>query len=383
MAVEGMKSLRYANVKNKIVLLRTDFNVPLKNGKITDKKRIKESLPTIKYLLKKRAKIIIVSHLGRPDGKIVSELMLDPIAKELQKLIGKKVAKLNFKDDIKNELGKKSIVLLENIRFYPEEEKNNLDFAKKLSELADIYVNDAFGASHRVHASIVGIKKFLPSYYGFLVEKEIKMLSQLLKNPKRPFVVILGGAKVSDKIKTIENLAKIADTVLIGGAMAFTFLKAKGFEVGKSLFERDKIAVAKKLVNKYGEKIVLPEDIIIASAPDQYEGVDIVCSEEIPKGMMGLDIGKQTINFYKFVLKDAKTIFWNGPLGMAEIKPFDKGTKEIAEFTSKLKAVKIIGGGDTASIINKLKLSNKFTYISTGGGASLEFLEGRGLIGLK
>lgn len=377
-----MKLITQANVNNKIVLLRVDFNVPLKNGRVIDNKKIKEALPTIKYLLNKKAKIILVSHLGRPEGKFVKELTLEPVAKELGRLLNRKVPVLNFDEEIKNSLKKHEVVFLENIRFHPEEEKNDLKFAKKLASLADVYVNDAFGASHRAHASIVGVKKFLPSFLGFLVEKEVKMLSSLLKNPKKPFVVILGGAKISDKIKVIENLAKKCDLILIGGAMMFTFFKAKGWEIGKSKFESGKVKFAKKLLKKYSEKIVLPEDVVCVSHINSNRRKKFDASE-IPEDSIGLDIGKDTVNFYKFILKDAKTVFWNGPLGKIEKYPFDNGTKEIAKFLAKLKATVVIGGGDTAAIIEKLKLAKKYSHVSTGGGASLEFLEGKGLIGLK
>ena len=378
-----MKSITLANVKNKTVLLRVDFNVPLKNGRVVDNKRIKESLPTIKYLLNKNAKIILVSHLGRPDGKVVQEFKMNSVAKELAKLLGKKeMPVLTPEEDVKDALKNHEIIFLENIRFYPEEEKNDLKFAKKLANLADIYVNDAFGVSHRAHASIVGVKKFLPSYTGFLVEKEVKMISSLLEKPKKPFVVILGGAKVRDKIKVIENLAKKCDLILIGGAMMFTFFKAKEYDLGTFKFESNSVKFAKEMLKKYEEKIVLPEDVMCALKLDANKGRNFE-STKIPKKMIGLDIGRETINFYKFILKDAKTVFWNGPLGKVENPPFDNGTKEIAKFLANLSATVVIGGGDTAALIEKLKLTKRYSHVSTGGGASLEFLEGKGLVGLK
>lgn len=377
-----MKSIKKANVKNKTILLRVDFNVPLKNGRVVDNKRIKEALPTIKYLLNKKAKIILVSHLGRPDGKFIKEFSLEPVAKEIGRLLNKKVQLVDLEENVREIANYEKIVLLENIRFYPEEEKNDLKFAKKLASLADVYVNDAFGAAHRAHASIVGVKKFLPSYIGFLVGKEVKILSSLLEKPKKPFIVVLGGAKVSDKIKVIENLAKKCDLILIGGAMMFTFFKAKEWEIGKSRYEKDRVQFAKNLLKKYEEKIVLPEDVNCVYSINSHKERHFDATE-IPKNAIGLDVGKNTINFYKFILKDAKTVFWNGPLGRVENYPFGKGTKEIAKFLANLKATVVIGGGDTAALIDKLKLSKKYSHVSTGGGASLEFLEGKGLAGLK
>ncbi len=370
----------------KIVLVRADLNVPLKDGKITDDTRIRESLPTIQYLLKKKAIVLLLSHLGRPKG-IDDSLRMDPIAERLEQLLKRHVLKADDcvgaeVEDTINEMHSGDILVLENVRFHPEEEANDDSFARALAELADFYVNDAFGSSHRAHASIVGVPKYLPSAAGFLLEKEIKMLSKALK-PKKPFVVVLGGAKVSDKIGVIENLAKKADKILVGGAMMFTFLKAMGKNVGQSKLEQDKINEARKLLKKLGKKIVLPVDVVVADKPDAKAKTKIVGIDEIPKSMIGLDIGPQTIKLFESELKRAKTVVWNGPMGMFEIPVFAKGTNAVAKAISKLKATTIVGGGDSISAIQKLGIVKKFSHVSTGGGASLEFLEGKKMPGIE
>ncbi len=370
----------------KIVLVRADLNVPLKDGKITDDTRIRESLPTIQYLLKKKAIVLLLSHLGRPKG-IDDSLRMDPIAERLEQLLKRHVLKADDcvgaeVEDTINEMHSGDILVLENVRFHPEEEANDDSFARALAELADFYVNDAFGSSHRAHASIVGVPKYLPSAAGFLLEKEIKMLSKALK-PKKPFVVVLGGAKVSDKIGVIENLAKKADKILVGGAMMFTFLKALGKNVGQSKLEQDKINEARKLLKKLGKKIVLPVDVVVADKPDAKAKTKIVGIDEIPKSMIGLDIGPQTIKLFESELKRAKTVVWNGPMGMFEIPVFAKGTNAVAKAISKLKATTIVGGGDSISAIQKLGIVKKFSHVSTGGGASLEFLEGKKMPGIE
>lgn len=386
------KTIRDIEVKGKRVLVRVDFNVPIENEQIEDDRKIRETLPTIKYLTDKNAKVILVSHLGRPKG-IDNSLRMDPVAKRLEELMrekgfSKSVLKCNscINDEVKNAIAKMNfgdILLLENIRFYPEEEKNDREFARKLSENADIYVNDAFGTSHRAHASTEGVAKFLPAVAGFLIEKELNYLGKVLANPERPLIAIIGGAKVSTKIGIIENLLNKVDQMLIGGGMAFTFLKAKGIEVGKSLVEEDKIELAKKIIEKANNKIILPDDVVIADKIEEtlnYKTVDI---NAIPKDMIGVDIGEKTIKKFSEVIKNAKTIVWNGPVGIFEVKNFSYGTKEIAKALTECKGITIVGGGDSASAIEKLGFADKVSHVSTGGGASLEFLEGKELPGIK
>ena len=371
------------NYKDKRVLVRVDFNVPIdKKGNITDDKRIRAALPTINYLLKSNAMVILMSHLGRPEGETVENLKMDKIAKRLEKLLKKKVYKLDDcigqdAEDFVDKMVDREIVLLENLRFYSEEEANDPDFANSLADLADIYINDAFGTCHRAHASVEGITKYIPSAAGFLLQKEIEIMGNALKSPKKPFIAVMGGAKVSDKINVITNLLKKVDKLLIGGAMMFTFLKAKGIETGKSLVENNKLSLAKKLLKN--KKIILPVDTVIADKIDKKAKSKTVKINNIPKDMIGVDIGPETIKNYKDLIKKAKTIIWNGSLGVNEISKFAKGTNETAKALAKSKAVTIIGGGDTAAAVDKLKLEKKMTHVSTGGGASLEFLEGNKL----
>ena len=387
------QTIKDVNIKGKKVLIRVDFNVPLDASlKITDDTRITAAIPTIEYAIKQGAKVILMSHLGRPDGKVVDKMRMDPVAKRLGVLLCKQVKKLNdcVGADIKSEVDKMKegdVILLENLRFHAEEEKNDPAFAKQLASLGDIYVNDAFGTAHRAHASTEGVAKYLPAVSGFLLEKEIEYLGTALESPKKPFAAILGGAKVSDKIGVIENLIKKVDIIIIGGGMAYTFLKAKGKNIGSSKLEIDKVAVAKSLLKKAeekGVKIILPVDHIIADKIDVKANIKEQPSEDIPDGWMAVDIGPKTITLFKQALKPVKTIVWNGPLGIFEMTPFSEGTKEVGEFIANLKGVTtIIGGGDTAAAVSKFGLEAKMTHISTGGGASLEFLEGIELPGIK
>ncbi len=378
-------SVKDLELENKKVLVRVDFNVPLKEGKITDDTRIRTSLPTINYILKQNPyKLILISHLGRPKGKVVESLRMEPVAKRLEELLGEKVLKL---DDCVGEKVKREIdsfggivVLLENVRFHPEEEKGDEEFAKKLAELADIYVNDAFATAHRAHASTTKIAKFLPSCIGFLMEKEIEYLSKAL-NPERPYVVILGGAKVSDKIGVVNNLIDKVDKFLIGGAMAYTFLKSKGVSVGNSKVEEEKIGLAKEILDKAeakSVKIVLPLDHVVVEDINLPHTKKIV--EEILGGFIGVDIGPQTASLFLRELEGVKTVLWNGPLGIFENPHYANGSKEIAtSLANLLDTTVIVGGGDTASCVSEFGVKDKLAHVSTGGGASLEFLEGKEL----
>jgi phosphoglycerate kinase len=382
-----MRSVKEADVKGKRVLVRVDFNVPLKNGKVADDKRIRAALPTIEFLRKRKAKVILMSHLGRPDGKVVDDLRLAPVASHLSKILKCPVHSMldcigAEVEDAVYGLHEGDVMLLDNLRFYPEEEKNDANFAQKLAALGEVYVNDAFGVSHRAHASVHAITKFLPSYAGFLLQKEVDALSGLLKNPKRPFVAVMGGAKVSDKIGVIENLLKKVDAVLVGGAMMFTFYKALGYEIGKSKFEADKVVLAKKLLKKGRKKIVLPVDVVVASSTESKD-CKVFPANKLSKNVMGLDIGPETRQVYSEMIREAKTVFWNGPMGLFENKSFAKGTFDIAKAMAKSRGVTVVGGGDSVAAIEKLKLEKKFTHVSTGGGASLEFLEGKKLPGIE
>ena len=383
----GLKNI---DLKNKKVLVRADFNVPQdENLNITDDTRIRATMPTIKYILKSGAKkLILISHLGRPDGKVVAKYSLKPVAQRLKELLGEPISFLNdcVGDSIKTAIdtSKERVVLLENLRFHAEEEANDANFAQQLASLADVFVNDAFGTAHRAHASTEGVAHYLKSAAGFLLEKEIKYLGNAVQNPQRPFMVILGGAKVSDKIGVIENLLPKCEAILIGGGMAYTFLKTQGKTVGNSKLEKDKLDLAGEILDKaqiLNKDIVLPIDHVVVDKVDPAAKVEIV-GENIPEGKIAVDIGPKTIALFEGKLKSAKTIVWNGPLGIFEIDPFSKGTQEIAKFITTLKATTIIGGGDTAAAVAKFKLEDKMTHISTGGGASLEFLEGKTLPGI-
>lgn len=385
------KTVKDVDVRNKRVIVRVDFNVPLdENLNITDDSRIKGALPTIKYLMDNDAKAILMSHLGRPKGKVREEMRLTPVAKRLSELLGKAVKKLDdcVGDEVARAVSKmkpKDVILLENLRFHPEEEKNDPEFAKQLASLAEIFVNDAFGTCHRAHASTEGITKYLPSAAGFLVGKEIEYFEKATKNPDKPYVAILGGAKVSDKIDVITNLLNKVDAILIGGAMAYTFLKSEGVNIGNSKLESDKIDLAKEILANAKSKnvrIMLPEDHIVADKIDANAKAEAVAGKEIPDGKIGLDIGPKTVKEFEAVLKGARTVIWNGPVGFFELKPFSKGTEELARFLASSGATTIIGGGDTAAAINELGLGAKMSHISTGGGASLEYLEGKTLPGI-
>ncbi len=372
----SFKTVKDLDFERKRVIVRLDFNVALDEcGKVADRSRIKAGVPTIKYILsKKPSKVILMSHLGRPDGKIVESLRMDSVAEELQKSLKEKVVKLDDCIGVKSVIDSsdEKIFLLENLRFYPEEENNDVSFAKKLSEVADIYVNDAFGACHRAHASVSAITQFLPSCAGLLLQKEIESLSGLF-NPKRPFIIVLGGAKVSDKVGVIENLGGKADRLLIGGAMAFTFLKAKGISVGKSKVDPGKMAFALRLL-KYDP--VLPDDFVVADKMDSDAKASV--SSSIPESSLGLDIGPETVKSFISEICRAKTIVWNGPMGVFEIEKFSKGTKDIGRAISKCRGETVVGGGDTLAAVEKFRLKG-FTHLSTGGGAMLEFLEGKKL----
>lgn len=387
------KTLKDFDFKGKKVLVRCDFNVPMdENQRITDDIRIRSSVPTIEYLVENGAKVILMSHLGRPKGEANPKYSLLPVANRLSELLGKEV--LFAKDDIVvsenvkeeiNKLNDGDVALLENTRFRKEEEKNEENFAKELSSLGDIYVNDAFGTSHRAHASNVGVSSHLPSAVGFLVEKEISIMGKALDDPVRPFVAILGGAKVSDKIGVIDNLIEKVNSILIGGGMAYTFLKAQGYEIGQSLLEEDKMDLALKLVEKAKDrnvKLLLPVDIVIAKEFKNDTEIDVVDIDSIPKDWMGLDIGPETLKLFTEEISKAKTVIWNGPSGVFEMENFSKGTYGIAKALVESDAITIVGGGDSASAVEKAGYADKITHVSTGGGASLELLEGKTLPGI-
>lgn len=386
------KTVRDIDVRGKKVLVRCDFNVPQdENGNITDNRRIVSALDTIKYLLDNNAKIILCSHLGRPKGEFKKEFSLAPIAAELSKLLGKEVKLAKdvigeSAQELVNNMKEGDIVLLENVRFHREETDNDPEFAKKLASFADVYVNDAFGTAHRAHASTAGVAAYLPAVSGFLIEKELDFMGEKLNNPERPFMAILGGRKVSDKIGVIESLIEKVDTLMIGGAMAYTFFKAMGYNVGNSICELDKLDLAKELMEKAkqkGVKFMLPVDTRIGKEFKPDTESKVVKYNEIPDGWEGFDIGDETIKLYVEELSKAKTVVWNGPVGLFEFDQFAVGTNSLAKALANLDAVTIIGGGDSAAAIEKLGISDKFSHISTGGGASLEFLEGKKLPGIE
>ena len=376
-------TIKNVDVENKKVLVRVDFNVPMNDGDITEDERITTVIPTISFLLEKNAKIILMSHLGRPEGRVVEKLRMDKIAKRLGELLDKEVIKLDdcigqkVKESI-NKMKSKEIILLENLRFHAEEEDNDEKFAKELASLADVYVNDAFSNSHRNHASMTGITKLLPSCAGLLLEKEVRVLSSVMKNPEKPFVAIIGGAK-PDKIEVIRNLLGFVDKIIIGGVLANTFLKAMGANIGKSKFDPESLNDAKSLLSQSGGKIVLPIDLFVAKSIEKGENSRVVKIDKITDECMIGDIGPDTIALYKKTLKNAKTVVWSGPIGTFEFEKFSEGTNEIALFLSGLKAKVIIGGGDSAVAVKQLGLEKEITYISTGGGAFLQFLSGKRL----
>ena len=386
------KTVKDIDLKGKKVFVRCDFNVPMdENQNITDNARIVAALPTIKYLLDQNCKIILASHLGRPKGEFKPEFSLLPVAKELSKLLDREV--IMAKDVIGEDAMTKAanlkegeILLLENVRFHREETDNDPEFSKKLASMAEVFVNDAFGTAHRAHSSTTGIASYLPAVSGFLIEKELQFLGNAVSNPERPFVAILGGAKVSDKIGVIDNLLEKVDTLIIGGGMAYTFFKAQGYEVGNSICELDKLELANSLMEKAkqkGVKFLLPVDTKIGKEfkPDT-ESKTVKCTE-IPEGWEGFDIGEESIKMFVEEIKKAKTVIWNGPLGLFEFDQFATGTNAIAKVLSEIDATTIIGGGDSAAAVKKAGLQDKITHVSTGGGASLEFLEGKKLPGIE
>lgn len=383
-------SVKDIDLKGKRALVRCDFNVPLKDGVITNDKRIVAALPTIKYLSDEGARVILCSHLGRPKGEWLPEASLAPVAARLSELLGKPVRMSRdvIGEDAKNiseTLKDGEIALLENVRYYKEETKNDPDFAKELASLADVFVNDAFGTAHRAHASTAGVADYLPAVCGFLIQKEIEVMGGALENPARPFVAVLGGAKVSDKIGVITNLLEKVDTLIVGGAMAYTFLKAQGHGVGASLCEDDKLDLAKEILEKAEEKgvrFLLPVDHVGAEKFDESAEAVAVPGADIPEGLMGMDIGPETVKLYSEALSGAGTVVWNGPMGVFEFKQFAEGTLAVAKAIADSDAVSIIGGGDSVAAVTKLGFADKMTHISTGGGASLEFLEGKELPGI-
>jgi len=382
------KTIRNKRWSGKRALVRCDFNVPLDDKlNITDDIRIREAVPTIKYLMDHGAKVVLCSHLGRPKGKVVEEMRLTPVAARLSELLGKPVKKLDdcIGPDVEAAVAAMQpgdVVLLENLRFYAQEEKNDAAFAEKLARLGDVWVNDAFGTAHRAHASTAGVAAYLEGVAGFLLEKEIKFLGDAVTNPVRPFVAILGGAKVSDKIAVIDNLLTKADTILIGGGMANTFFKAKGYEMGDSLVEADSVAYAGELMKKAGGKLVLPVDVVVADAFSADAHKKTAPANGVEKGWRVLDIGPQSVALFASKIKNAKTVVWNGPMGVFEMAPFAEGTFAIAKALADTQATTIVGGGDSAAAVEQSGLAQRMTHISTGGGASLEFLEGKELPGI-
>jgi phosphoglycerate kinase len=385
------KTVKDVDVQGKRVFCRVDFNVPMQDGKVTDDTRIRAALPTIQYLTEQGAKVILASHLGRPKGKVNEEMRLTPVAARLSELLGKDVKKTDeaYGEIVQAhiaDMNEGDVLLLENVRFYAGEEKNNPELAKEFAALADIYVNDAFGAAHRAHASTEGIAHHLPAVSGFLMEKELDVLGKALSNPERPFTAIIGGAKVKDKIGVIDNLLEKVDNLIIGGGLAYTFVKANGHEVGKSLLEEDKIDLAKEFMAKAKEKGVnfyMPVDVIVADDFSPTANTQTVDIESIPSDWEALDIGPKTAEIYREVIQKSKLVIWNGPMGVFEFDAFAGGTKAVAEaLADSTDTYSVIGGGDSAAAVEKFNLADKMSHISTGGGASLEFMEGKALPGV-
>ena len=384
------RSARDLDMRGKRVLVRVDFNVPVKDGQVTDDTRIQRALPTIRHILSEGGRPILISHLGRPKGEPEPEYAMDPVAERLEELLGEPVLKLDAAvgPEVEKELDNwdgLGVVLLENSRFYPGETKNDPEFSEQLASLADLYVDDAFGAAHRAHATTVGVAERLPAAAGLLLEEEVDYLDGVLENPERPFVAILGGAKVSDKLGVIESLLKVADTLLIGGAMCFTFFKAQDYEVGDSLVEDDYLEEARRLMDEAGDKLVLPADVVVADRMEEDAESETVGVDNIPPYKMGLDIGPRTVELFEEHISGAKTIFWNGPMGVFEIEAFAKGTEGVARAVAAASAegtTSVIGGGDSVAAVRKLGLEDRMSHISTGGGASLEYVEGKELPGV-
>jgi len=385
------QSIRDVDVSGKRVIMRVDFNVPLdKEGHITDDTRIRAALPSIEYVLNQNSKLILMSHLGRPKGQVKEDLRLAPVGRRLSELLEKDV--INAKDCVGEETEKiisgmqiGDVVLLENLRFHKEEEANDSDFAKALARYADVYVNDAFGTAHRAHASTEGITHHLPAVAGFLMEKEINFLGKLLYNPEQPYIALIGGAKVSTKIGVLEKLLEKVNALIIGGGMCYTFLKAKGFDVGNSLVETEKVSLAFELIKKADEKavrLILPADHLVADKIEEGARVRTVDTNAMPSDMIGVDIGPKSIRTYRKDIKHAKTILWNGPMGVFEIDRFARGTNQVAKAMASSRGTTVVGGGDSVAAVNKFGLAEKISHVSTGGGASLEFLEGKELPGI-
>jgi phosphoglycerate kinase len=381
------RSIRDLDLRGKRVLVRVDFNVPVKSGQVTDDTRIRRALPTIRHILSDGGHLILISHLGRPKGEPDPEYAMDPVARKLEELLGEPVLKLDAAvgPEVEKELDNwdgRGVVLLENSRFYAGETKNDPEFSEQLASLADLFVDDAFGAAHRAHATTVGVAERLPAAAGLLLEEEVDYLDAVLENPERPFVAILGGAKVSDKLGVIESLLEVADTLLVGGAMCFTFFKAQGYEVGNSLVEADYLEEARRLMDEAGDKLVLPVDVVADDRMEEGAKSEVVSVDGIPSDKMGLDIGPRTVELFEEHISGTKTIFWNGPMGVFEIDAFAKGTEGVARAVAESGATSVIGGGDSVAAVRKLGLEDQMSHISTGGGASLEYVEGKELPGV-
>ena len=384
------QTIRDVEVNGKTVFCRVDFNVPMSGEEVTDDTRIKAALPTIKHLSGNGAKVILASHLGRPKGEVVKELRLDPVAKRLSDLLGQTVTKTDqvHGEEVNkaiSEMDNGEVLLIENVRFHPGEEKNDAELSKAFADMADLYVNDAFGAAHRAHSSTAGVAEHLPAVAGFLMEKEINVLGQALSDPDRPFTAIIGGAKVKDKIGVIDNLIDKVDHLIIGGGLAYTFVKAQGYEIGKSLLEEDKIDTAKEYMKKAEEKgvdFLMPEDVVVADDFSDSANTEIVSIDNIPADWEALDIGPKTREKYAEVIKNSKLVIWNGPMGVFELETFANGTKAVANALSETKGYTVIGGGDSAAAVEKFGYADDMDHVSTGGGASLEFMEGKELPGV-
>lgn len=384
------KSVKDIDVKGKRVFVRVDFNVPMEEGKVTDDTRIRAALPTIQYLIDEGAKVILASHLGRPKGEVKEELRLTAAGERLAELLGKSVNKLDESvgDNVKAAIADMQagdVVLLENVRFHAGEEKNDAELSKQFAELADIYVNDAFGAAHRAHATTAGIAEYLPAVSGFLMQKELDVLGKALANPERPFTAIIGGSKVKDKIGVINHLLEKVDNLIIGGGLSYTFTKAQGYEIGQSLLEEDKIELAQTFMQKAkdnGVNLYMPVDAVVADEFSKDANTKVVAIEDIPADYMGLDIGPKTTELYADVIKNSKLVIWNGPMGVFEIDVFANGTKGVAEAMAQTEGYTVIGGGDSAAAVEKFGVAEKMSHVSTGGGASLEFMEGKELPGV-